>query len=783
MARRFIWQTINLEMDELGRLCLSDAFWKIEEYHSELKQVTNVNLCQFRKANAQRVHIGLALRVILVIKSGAFIIELYAECDTLKNLSWSYPTNPKYRFRDHVIAIVQIKLTSNFKLGVTMNNWFLSFFNPFKVYTRNFQKSSTTNLELFPLEQRIVPVNLSAFAVGAALENLENINALGSTVGFFNPANSGQYGITVPFAHFTGELRTAKGEFYKPNSNDPTLPFEIAPAILVAAGSGGGPAVAILDAQTGEIKRSFFAYDASFTGGVYLAAKDFNGDGISEIITGAGAGGSAHIKIFDGTTLQVLKSFIAFEPSFTGGVRVAAGDINGDLIPEIIAAAGQGGGPHVKIFDGANNSLVASWFAYEKDFTGGVYVAMGDLGHDSSPEVITGAGIGGGPVVAIWNASTGGLISRFFAYANEFTGGVRVSTGDADGNGVIDLITGAGIGGGPHIKVFSSSAPTPAYEFFAGSHSATSGIFPTVVPELILPQIPDIASYQSLLNLDYVTFVRSLIASVNDQNPNKQGFLSMVRGGLLDGLPADEVVPSNRVAFGVRQLRPTQNELDVFKSLEFPLRNPNEIQNIDAALAGGTITPSGPIITGYDGTYLVEGHHRWSQTFLLNPAASLLVYDFPNISDPFLALKVAQLGILAERSSLDSASGGDPANNLLVMNRSTFDLDIDLMLDTQPNAKYSTPNTQQQVNAVMAAFGNYNIGTGTDTPENRNALKNYLWKNVLVLQANNQPITGTNAPDRIYMPQTTEGNQLYAPNFFFNLASGLVNFKSPVSYQ
>jgi hypothetical protein len=144
---------------------------------------------------------------------------------------------------------------------------------------------------------------------------------------------------------------------------------------------------------------------------------------------------------------------------------------------------------------------------------------------------------------------------------------------------------------------------------------------------------------------------------------------------------------------------------------------------------------------------------------------------------------VAQLGILAERSSLDSASGGNPANNLLVMNRNTFDLDVDLMLSTQPNAQYSTPNTQQQVNAVMAAFGNYNIGTGTDTQQNRDALKSYLWKNVLVLQANNQPITGTNAPDRIYMPQTTEGNQLYAPNFFLNLASGLVNFKSPVSYQ
>jgi len=46
-------------MEELGRLRLSDACWKIEVYHHGLKQVTNVEGCHCRKANAQRVHIGL----------------------------------------------------------------------------------------------------------------------------------------------------------------------------------------------------------------------------------------------------------------------------------------------------------------------------------------------------------------------------------------------------------------------------------------------------------------------------------------------------------------------------------------------------------------------------------------------------------------------------------------------------------------------------------------------------------------------------------------------------
>jgi hypothetical protein len=47
------WATSNLEMDELGRIGLSDACCKIEEYHLSLKQVTNVAEYQYRKANAK----------------------------------------------------------------------------------------------------------------------------------------------------------------------------------------------------------------------------------------------------------------------------------------------------------------------------------------------------------------------------------------------------------------------------------------------------------------------------------------------------------------------------------------------------------------------------------------------------------------------------------------------------------------------------------------------------------------------------------------------------------
>ena len=128
---------------------------------------------------------------------------------------------------------------------------------------------------------------------------------------------------------------------------------------------------------------SFFAFQSSFTGGVRVAAGDVNGDGFADIITGAGAGGAPHVKVFTadpaGGGLQATKSFFAYPSAFTGGVRVAAGDVEGDGNADIIVAPGAGGGPLVKVFNGITGNTMQSFFAYQSSFTGGVFVAYGQV--------------------------------------------------------------------------------------------------------------------------------------------------------------------------------------------------------------------------------------------------------------------------------------------------------------------------------------------------------------------------------------------------------------------
>src|SRR4029450_5795188 len=132
---------------------------------------------------------------------------------------------------------------------------------------------------------------------------------------------------------------------------------------------------------------------------------DVDGDGIDEIITGAGPFGGPHVRVFkvSGGAPTELASFYAYDPAFTGGVSVACGDVTGDGIAEVITGAGEGGGPHVRVFgvDAGTVTELASFYAYDPAFGGGVNVAAADTTGDGVAEIITGAGPFGGPQVRV----------------------------------------------------------------------------------------------------------------------------------------------------------------------------------------------------------------------------------------------------------------------------------------------------------------------------------------------------------------------------------------------
>ncbi len=280
--------------------------------------------------------------------------------------------------------------------------------------------------------------------------------------------------------------------------------FQLPPPLPIVAGpgAGGGGSIVIYNLD-GTVRATVEAFDPSVTGGVRVAVADVNGDGVYDYIAGAGPGAAAIVKVFDGVTLEQFAIFVAFESSFTGGVFVAGGDINGDGYAEVVVSPDQGGGPIVAVYDGASlaagnaNELARFFGIQDPNFRGGARVAVGDVTGDGLADIVVAAGFQGGPRITIWESSAvlAGLtgpndtpFANFFAFEDTLRNGTYVAVGDIDGDGIGDVIVGGGPGGGPRVIVFSgadlaSGTLTMLANFFAGDSSLRDGV-PVAVADL-----------------------------------------------------------------------------------------------------------------------------------------------------------------------------------------------------------------------------------------------------------------------------------------------------------
>ncbi|HEV3146759.1 MAG TPA: CAP domain-containing protein [Gemmataceae bacterium] len=295
------------------------------------------------------------------------------------------------------------------------------------------------------------PPTAQGFSGGANFNG--QIYAVGSDAGsptkvsVYNSATGVLRFVLTPYdSSFIGGARVAVGD----------VTGNSVPDVIVAPGPGMQPEIKVYDGVTGQQIADFLAYDWRFGGGVYVAAGDLTGSGRDEIITGAGEGGGPHVKVFDGTGTNTLMSFFAYNPLFRGGVRVAAGDVLGSGHADIITGAGPGGGPHVEVFDGQSGALLDSFFAYDPNFTGGIYVAAGDVAGTGRASIITGAGAGGGPHVKVFDGVSLATLASFMATDPSFSGGVRVGAIASTSTGPANIVTSFG-NGDPQVQLLSGS--------------------------------------------------------------------------------------------------------------------------------------------------------------------------------------------------------------------------------------------------------------------------------------------------------------------------------------
>ncbi|MFH1536452.1 MAG: L,D-transpeptidase family protein [Patescibacteria group bacterium] len=227
--------------------------------------------------------------------------------------------------------------------------------------------------------------------------------------------------------------------------------------IVTGAGNGGGPQVRFFS-KRGTFINQFFAYDEGFHGGINVAVGDLEGDGKEEIITAPKKGGGPQIRTFDGWGNPIFTNgFMAFDENFKGGVNITAGDVDGDGQEEIIAGAGQGGSPHVRVFNKQGEYTGLDFIPFSENDKGGVTVAAGNFDGDKNDEIVMAIQSVGETWVKVYKTNADKtILGEFRAFPVEVRGGLNIAAGDVDGDGRDEVIVAIASIGGPQVKFFES---------------------------------------------------------------------------------------------------------------------------------------------------------------------------------------------------------------------------------------------------------------------------------------------------------------------------------------
>ena len=230
----------------------------------------------------------------------------------------------------------------------------------------------------------------------------------------------------------------------------------------------------IFDLTNIKAGRDFSPYGTSYNKGINGAIGDVNGDGRDEIVTITGAATSGHLRVFDLNGNPLSWNVFPFEKAYTGGGKIAVGDTDADGQKEIIVVPAGARLPEVFIFKYGKNAPVKKYQVFQPGFRGGLSVTSGDIDYDGKDEVIVATASRGGNV-AVYGGDGKFWGLSIFPFGQAYKGGLSVAYG-AFREGQPGLAVGTLAGANGRVKVISAEKNFKVWgDFYPFGRSFKSG--------------------------------------------------------------------------------------------------------------------------------------------------------------------------------------------------------------------------------------------------------------------------------------------------------------------
>jgi hypothetical protein len=236
-------------------------------------------------------------------------------------------------------------------------------------------------------------------------------------------------------------------------------PVRVTKNIIVAGlGPGSAPVVRVIDPAKKKATKEFVAFSAKDRSGVNVAAGDITGDQGADVIVGTGAGSDPLVKVFTGSG-ALIASFNPYPTEKKTGVALAAGDVNGDGVDELITVLARGMSQiRVWKYNPATKKFtqLAQAIPYEKTSRQGFTVSAGDLDQDGRAEIVVAPRANGRSVLIVRLDTNNVLqtVKRFSTFPVQFSSGITTTVGDVFGNGRPVIVATSGAGYYSHVKFF-----------------------------------------------------------------------------------------------------------------------------------------------------------------------------------------------------------------------------------------------------------------------------------------------------------------------------------------